>query len=101
MLKHILTIVLFAISFSAIPTSANAAMRVELVENEQQPQISIVDGQVHVTGASGQVLYIYNIAGVCIHTIKIDSQDRTFDLNLAKGCYIMKVGKTVRKVSIM
>ncbi len=29
-----------------------------------------------------------------------ESNDKRFDLNLAKGCYIVKVGRTVRKVSI-
>lgn len=100
MTKHILTIALFAMALTVAPTCADAAMRMELIEVEQQPQIEIVNNQIHVTGGAGQVLYVYNIAGVCIHTIKIDSNDRTFDITLSKGCYIIKVGKTARKVSI-
>ena len=31
---------------------------------------------------------------------RIDSYDKVIDLNLSKGCYIVKVGKTARKISI-
>ena len=62
--------------------------------------ISINGNQVHVTGAAGQTLEVYNVAGVRVGTFKIDSDDKTLNLNLAKGCYILKVGKVVRKVSI-
>jgi len=30
----------------------------------------------------------------------VEGQDKRFDLNLPKGCYIVKVGKVVRKISI-
>ena len=55
-----------------------------------------VEGTDHV----GLIKYIYNVAGVCVMTLRVDSNDKRFDLNLAKGCYIVKVGRTVRKVSI-
>ena len=53
-----------------------------------------------VTGANGQVLYVYNVAGVRIQSVKVEGSDKHLDLNLKKGCYILKVGKTVRKVSL-
>ena len=43
---------------------------------------------------------MYNVAGVLIKSFKIDTADKRLDLNLPKGCYIVKVGKTVRKISI-
>ena len=46
------------------------------------------------------MLYIYNVAGVKIVSIKVDGSDRYYDLNLSKGCYIVKVGKVVRKISV-
>lgn len=33
-------------------------------------------------------------------SIKIDGQDKRYTLNLPKGCYIIKVGNVVRKISI-
>ena len=46
------------------------------------------------------MMQIYNVAGVRVMTVKIDSSDKTYNLNLPKGCYIVKVGKIVRKISI-
>ena len=55
---------------------------------------------VQIAGANGETLHIYNVAGVRIKSIKIDGDDKRFELNLPKGCYILKVGKTVRKISV-
>lgn len=101
-MKNYILIILAALSLNMVSLSANAEARMELIEiDHQQPQITMSDNNtVRVTGAQGMTLYIYNIAGYCIHTIKVDSPDRIYDLNLAKGCYILKVGKTARKVSV-
>lgn len=53
-----------------------------------------------MTGANGEMLYVYNVAGVRVKSVKVDGDDKRFEMNLPKGCYILKVGKTVRKVSI-
>ena len=62
--------------------------------------IDVNQSKVKITGAQGQTLEVYKITGVHIEKIKIDSNDKSIDLNLPKGCYILKVGKVVRKVSI-
>ena len=33
-------------------------------------------------------------------SFRVEGFDKRFELNLPKGCYIVKVGKTVRKISI-
>lgn len=53
-----------------------------------------------VTNASGQNLYIYSITGVRVMGIKVDGDDKIFKLNLQRGCYIVKVGNVVRKISV-
>ena len=79
---------------------ANSSIEIIDVES-QQPNVSISESVLHVSGANGQTLYIYNVAGVRVMSIKIDGLDRRIDLgSLTKGCYIVKVGKTVRKISI-
>lgn len=76
----------------------------ELIDrDQQQPQIVVTDDVVRISGANNRVLQVYDIAGVCILTIKIDSPDKTINLSscgLGKGCYIFKVGKTTRKISL-
>lgn len=82
--------------------TAHAASAIEIVDNEtQQVTISISNESVlHVTGASGLTLYIYNVTGVRVMSVKVDGADKSYNLNLPKGCYIVKVGKTVRKISV-
>lgn len=62
--------------------------------------IALNGKQLHVAKAAGQTLEIYNLAGVRVTTIRIDSEEKTVDLNLKKGCYMLKIGKFVRKISI-
>ena len=62
--------------------------------------LSIKDGNVHIVGANGEVMEIFNLTGAKVATVRIDSNDKTFALNLQKGCYLLKVGKIVRKISI-
>lgn len=84
-----------------VPVVGNAATSIEIIDNEYQNiSISVNASTLHVTGANGQMLQIYNVAGMCVMSIKVDGSDRHYDLNLPKGCYIVKVGKTVRKISI-
>ena len=64
------------------------------------PVINFEGNIVSVNGGVGQVLEIISLTGRPVASYKIDSPSQRFDLNLPKGCYILKVGKTVRKVTI-
>ena len=56
--------------------------------------------QVTVTGAQGKVLQVVSLTGRLLATYRISSPSQRVELNLSKGCYILKVDKVVRKVSI-
>ena len=79
-----------------------AVPAVEIIDQEIQVVTVVAedDGTLRVTGANGQALHVYNVAGVLVKSVKIDSADKRLELNLPKGCYIIKVGKTVRKISV-
>lgn len=62
--------------------------------------LSINGGNVTISGANGEVMEIFNLTGAKVSTIRIDSNEKTFALNLPKGCYLIKVGKIVRKISV-
>ncbi len=102
MMKNILSLLLLSILLPGVPQTSKAMPAIEIVENDfQSVTISINSESVlHVTGASGQTLDIYNITGVKVMSIKVDGSDKNYNLNLPKGCYIVKVGKVVRKISI-
>lgn len=82
-------------------SSAYANPGIEIVENDfSQIEINIKGNTLYVSGAAGETLYIYNITGVRVTSFKVDGSDKSYNLNLSKGCYIVKVGSVVRKISI-
>ena len=72
----------------------------EQVEPERQIAISMNDNTVTVTGASGLTLEVVSLTGRHVANFKIESPAQRIELNLPKGCYILKVGKVVRKVTL-
>ena len=55
---------------------------------------------VRISGVNGEDIEVFNLTGTKVTTIKTDSSGKTFTINLPKGCYLLKVGKVVRKISI-
>ena len=72
----------------------------EQVDQERQISINMEGNSVTVTGASGMTLEIVSITGRHVATYKIEGPAQRIELNLLKGCYILKVGKVVRKVTL-
>lgn len=102
MIKKVLKIALAAtLLFAGTPMTVHANNAIEILDNELQGiTINVRESVVQVVGGNGETLHVYNVAGVRIKSIKIDGDDKRFELNLPKGCYILKVGKTVRKISV-
>lgn len=102
--KRVVTLTAFVSCLSCmalVPTAASASTMVEIVDIDvHQPEITVQGSNVRVVDASGLTLSIYNVAGVCVAQFKVDGPDKSFELNLPRGCYILKVGKVVRKISI-
>ena len=72
----------------------------ELMEQDKGVSISIDNNVVRVSGATGMTLEVVSLTGRPVTTVKIDSPNQRVELNLPKGCYILKVGKVVRKVTL-
>ena len=101
MARFLLTFAFTATLLLCVPAVSKANTAIEVIENDfEDVAIYVKSSTVYVKNANGEMLYVYNVAGVRVVSIKVDGQDRHYDLNLPKGCYIVKVGKKVRKVSI-
>ena len=104
MTKRILTIAFTMALSCLVPVTANAAPAylagVMEVAVDQDVTITYSDGVLSVTGAEGQILEIVSLTGKKIMDVKVESPAQKIELNIPKGCYIVKVGKVVRKVSI-
>lgn len=101
MTKHILSILFLSVCLLFPAQRAGAVPAVEIVAADFLPVSISVNGSVlRVTGAAGLALYVYNVTGVRVMSLKVDGTDKTYNLNLPKGCYIVKVGNVVRKISV-
>ena len=67
---------------------------------EQMPQLSVDGNTVNVQGATGLTLEVVSLTGRAVATYKIEGPAQRIELNLPKGCYILKVGKVARKVTV-
>ncbi len=100
-MKRLYIIVLSALFLAAAPIAAFAQVDEELTTEINAATMVVRDGNVHITNAEGKNLEVYNVTGVRVALIRIDSNDKQVNLNLSRGCYILKVGKIVRKITIL
>lgn len=103
MIKRLLIYSLMSMLMLAIPSQVNAAemeWNAQETMDEQGVSITVKQSTLLVSGAAGKVLEIVSLTGRPVTSIKIESPSQRVELNLPKGCYILKIDKLVRKVSI-
>ena len=94
-------IITLTLAMAFAPISLLAEIPADSIEMSASGiQLSVNGGNVHIVGANGEVMEVFNLTGTKVATIRIDSNDKSFALNLSKGCYLIKVGKIVRKISV-
>ena len=71
------------------------------VDMVQETQISMSGNVLRVIDAAGQNVEVFNVTGVRVFCKRVESNDQSFQLGLTRGCYIVKVGRVVRKVNIV
>ena len=103
MMKRIL-VYAFSMAMLMIPASMLRAseMADSAIEQTIEEDITIsINGQtVTINGAQGQTLEVISLTGRKLMTVRIASPAQRIELNVPKGCYILKIGKFVRKVSL-
>ncbi len=103
MKKRLLIFSLVTSFMLTVPVLVQAA-DAEKVQSEQTIEedinISVSGSSVTVYGAQGKTLEVVSLTGRCLMSIKIESPAQRLELNVPKGCYILKIGKVVRKVSV-
>lgn len=85
--------------FAAAPMVAEMGVA-EMVEPERTVTLNVEGKSVMVSGAAGMTLEVVSVTGRNVASIKIDSPAQRVELNLPKGCYILKIGKVVRKITV-
>lgn len=103
MKKRLLILSFMMLTMLVAPSTVKAAdAEMTPVEQGIEEDITIsVNGQwVVINGAQGQTLEVVSLTGRRVMTLKIESPAQRVELNVPKGCYILKIGKVVRKVAI-
>ena len=100
-MKRLWFIALSMLLLGVAPSIAHVQMDEPIEAEMETVTLTIQEGKAHITNAEGKTLEIYNLTGVRVARIRIDSNDKQITLNLTRGCYIMKVDKVVRKVTIL
>ena len=70
-------------------------------KNPDNINISAYDNKIVVENAPiGSKLEIYSVVGIRVKEITIKQSSGEYPVNIAKGYYIVRIGDTVRKISI-
>ena len=99
------SLLIFSMSLTlmlAVPSLVEAVPVAPGIEEFVDEDITItVNGQtVTVTGGQGQTLEVVSLTGRRVMAVKVETPAQKIELNVPKGCYILKIGKVVRKVSV-
>ena len=105
-MKRIVIIVSAVLALALfVPTTASSSVLREYALGimdfqDSEVTISYSQGSVYVSGGEGLTIEVISLTGNKVFEQQIESPSQKFELNIPKGCYIVKVGKVVRKVSI-
>ena len=62
--------------------------------------VTYTQGYLYVNDAAGKTLEIVSLTGRKVMEEQINSPAQKIELSIPKGCYIVKVGSVVRKISV-
>lgn len=103
MTKKLLYTLVLAVALNFVPVLLNEAnARVELTDFEvQQPSIRQSGATLIVSGAVGKTVYVFNLLGIQLSAIYIDSQEKRIDLStLPRGIYPIRIGNFTKKIKL-
>ena len=102
MVKRLLILSLTGLLLASVPVVSQAStLEFAAVEQtDEKIEISVEGQTVYVNGAQGEELIVVSLTGRQVLKAKIESPAQRIDLNLPQGCYILKVGKVVRKIQV-
>lgn len=101
-MKNTILLTLTLALMAATPVMAETPNEapISVADMTAEPNLTVKGQHVRVQNAQGEELKVYDITGKEIFSAVVDNADKTYSLNLKRGCYIVKVGKTVRKINV-
>lgn len=68
---------------------------------QEEVSLSLRGRELRVINGEGKTLDIYNVTGIKVTSLRIDSPDKTLMLSMERGIYIIKIGKTARRINVV
>lgn len=110
-MKHSILRIFLSLTITATPLAVAAANDAPaafaetditgmMAEEPGEINVELNGNVLHITGAQGSALEVFDITGKKVFSARIDSHDKRITLNLGKGCYIVRVGKITRKIAL-
>lgn len=105
MMKRLLISLFAVVVLAFMPVSVHASAYylagvMEMQAEQENIELYYNNGTLQVTGAEGCTLEVVAVTGKRVLSVEIDTPAKKIELNIPKGCYIVRVGKVVRKVSV-
>lgn len=99
-MKQLFLLLIFAAAQPSFFCSTTEAASCASMAQEDDIKISVGQSAIRVTGAQGMTLEIISLTGRHVMTVRVESVAQRIELNIPKGCYIVKVGRVVRKIVV-
>lgn len=101
-MKKVLFIVaaMLVSAVAEVRASEPEAMGEMPVEAMNEVTLTVSGNSVIVNGGNGLTLEVFTITGEQVMQVAVDSDSKSVTLSLQRGCYIVRVGKVTRKISI-
>lgn len=88
-----------ALAFAPAKSMAQDVQKTPVEAEQNSISVTVTESTLHIKNAEHMVLEVFSITGNKVYTTRIDSSSKNIDLDsLAKGCYIVRIGKYTRKV---
>ena len=103
MTRKLLKLTFAAVLTLIVPMSLWAVSEepgIEQQVNDREITITVQQSTLLVNNAQGETLEVVSLTGNQLLKVKIESPSQRIELDIPKGCYIVKVGKVVRKIAI-
>ena len=103
MMRQLLKLTFAATLALTVPMSLLAVSTEPATEqqsNDREITIVVKQSTLLVNNAQGETLEVVSLTGNKVMEVKIESPSQRIELDVPKGCYIVKVGKVVRKIAI-
>ena len=100
LIVYAFSMAMLMIPASMLRASEMADFAIEQQAIDEEISISISGQSVTVSGAQGETLEVISLTGKKVMAVKIESPVQRIEINVPQGCYILKIGKVVRKVSL-